>query len=91
LADKTSGHSPSFPARTQKGRRVPEQASPAVARGGLGSFDADTRGDRNLMNNLPAGLIAGSAVHSVHVPETTRRAILIGADVGGRPQGLKLE
>ena len=36
----------------------------------------------NLMNNLPAGLIAGSAVQSAHVPEQVTSAILIGVDLG---------
>ena len=36
----------------------------------------------NLMNNLPAGLIAGSAVQAAHVPDQVTRAILIGVDLG---------
>jgi arsenical pump membrane protein len=36
----------------------------------------------NLMNNLPVGLIAGSAVRGAEVPEQTTRAILIGVDLG---------
>ncbi len=36
----------------------------------------------NLVNNLPAGLIAGNAVQSAHVPEKVTRAILIGVDLG---------
>lgn len=36
----------------------------------------------NLMNNLPAGLIAGNAVTLVHVPEAIRGAALIGVDLG---------
>ncbi len=36
----------------------------------------------NLMNNLPAGLIAGSAVQSAQVPDQVTRAILIGVDLG---------
>jgi arsenical pump membrane protein len=36
----------------------------------------------NLMNNLPAGLIAGSAVQSAHAPEGVTSAILIGVDLG---------
>jgi arsenical pump membrane protein len=36
----------------------------------------------NLMNNLPVGLIAGSAVQSAHVPEQVTSAILIGVDLG---------
>ena len=36
----------------------------------------------NLMNNLPTGLIGGSAVHSAQVPEQVTSAILIGVDLG---------
>ncbi len=36
----------------------------------------------NLMNNLPAGLIAGSAVQAAQVPDQVTRAILIGVDLG---------
>lgn len=36
----------------------------------------------NLMNNLPAGLIAGSAVDGGHVPDAIIRAVLIGVDLG---------
>jgi arsenical pump membrane protein len=36
----------------------------------------------NLMNNLPAGLIAGNAVQSAHVPEHVTSAVLIGIDLG---------
>lgn len=36
----------------------------------------------NLMNNLPAGLIAGQAVQAGHVPEIVKSAILIGVDLG---------
>jgi arsenical pump membrane protein len=36
----------------------------------------------NLMNNLPVGLIAGSAVQGAEVPEQLTRAILIGVDLG---------
>jgi arsenical pump membrane protein len=36
----------------------------------------------NVINNLPAGLIAGEAVRAADVPETVRSAILIGVDVG---------
>ena len=34
----------------------------------------------NLMNNLPAGLLAGSAVHASHVPDMVSSAVLIGVD-----------
>ena len=36
----------------------------------------------NLMNNLPAGLIAGSAVQSAHAAERATSAILVGVDLG---------
>jgi arsenical pump membrane protein len=36
----------------------------------------------NLINNLPAGLIAGDAVQAAHTPDLVTRAILIGVDVG---------
>jgi arsenical pump membrane protein len=36
----------------------------------------------NLMNNLPAGLIAGSAVQSAQVTEHVQSAVLIGVDLG---------
>lgn len=36
----------------------------------------------NLMNNLPAGLIAGNVVHIAHVPEMVKSAVLIGVDLG---------
>ena len=35
-----------------------------------------------MINNLPAGLIAGSAVQTAHVSESVTRAVLIGVDVG---------
>jgi arsenical pump membrane protein len=36
----------------------------------------------NLMNNLPAGLIAGNAVQTGHIPEMVKSSILIGVDLG---------
>lgn len=36
----------------------------------------------NLMNNLPAGLIAGSAVQAAGVPPTVSSAVLVGVDLG---------
>jgi arsenical pump membrane protein len=36
----------------------------------------------NVINNLPAGLIAGSAVQSAHVSDAVTRAVLIGVDLG---------
>jgi arsenical pump membrane protein len=36
----------------------------------------------NLANNLPVGLIAGSAIQSDHIADQITRAILIGVDLG---------
>ncbi|BAU92930.1 anion permease ArsB [Methylorubrum populi] len=36
----------------------------------------------NLVNNLPAGLLAGAAVQAAHVPDTVAGAVLIGIDLG---------
>jgi arsenical pump membrane protein len=36
----------------------------------------------NLVNNLPVGLIAGSAIQNAHVPQLIRNAVLIGVDLG---------
>ena len=36
----------------------------------------------NLVNNLPAGLMAGTAVQAAHVPANVSSAILIGVDLG---------
>jgi arsenical pump membrane protein len=36
----------------------------------------------NLVNNLPAGLVAGRVVELAHVPEPVRAAVLIGVDLG---------
>jgi arsenical pump membrane protein len=36
----------------------------------------------NLLNNLPAGLIAGNAVQAAHVPVMVKSAVLIGVDLG---------
>jgi len=36
----------------------------------------------NLINNLPTGLIAGSAVQSAQTPDHITRAVLIGVDLG---------
>ncbi len=36
----------------------------------------------DLLNNLPAGLIAASAVATAHPPDTVTNAILIGVDLG---------
>ena len=36
----------------------------------------------NLVNNLPAGLLAGQVLEAAQVPERVRRAMLIGIDLG---------
>jgi arsenical pump membrane protein len=36
----------------------------------------------NLVNNLPAGLVAGQVVELAHVPDPVRSAVLIGVDLG---------
>lgn len=36
----------------------------------------------NLVNNLPAGLIAGKVIQAGHTPELIKRAVLIGVDLG---------
>jgi arsenical pump membrane protein len=36
----------------------------------------------NLVNNLPAGLIAGTAVQVAHAPANVAGSILIGVDLG---------
>jgi arsenical pump membrane protein len=36
----------------------------------------------NVMNNLPAGLLAGAIVHTAHVPSQVVGAVLIGTDLG---------
>jgi arsenical pump membrane protein len=36
----------------------------------------------NIVNNLPVGLIAGSAIQGAHIPELIRNAVLIGVDLG---------
>ena len=36
----------------------------------------------NVMNNLPAGLIAGNVLQTAHVTEAVKSAVLIGIDLG---------
>jgi arsenical pump membrane protein len=36
----------------------------------------------NLVNNLPAGLVAGRVVEMAQVPDPVRRAVLVGVDLG---------
>ena len=53
-----------------------DPAATAWAGGALVAFGS------NLVNNLPAGLLAGGAVQAAHVPETVAGAVLIGVDLG---------
>lgn len=53
-----------------------DPAATAWAGGALVAFGS------NLVNNLPAGLLAGAAVQAAQVPETIAGAILIGVDLG---------
>lgn len=53
--------------------------APQVAAGAAGLIVAFAS---NLVNNLPAGLVAGSAVQSAAVPKTVAGAVLIGIDLG---------
>ncbi|GJE19059.1 arsenic transporter [Methylobacterium marchantiae] len=55
------------------------QASPQAAAWGGGTLVAILS---NLVNNLPAGLIAGAAVQQADVSEKVAGAILIGIDLG---------
>jgi len=54
-------------------------ASPTEAAWGAGTLIAVLC---NLVNNLPAGLIAGAAVQTAHVPNKVAGAVLIGVDIG---------
>jgi arsenical pump membrane protein len=36
----------------------------------------------NVMNNLPSGLLAGSVLQAIHLPDYVRQAVLIGTDLG---------
>jgi arsenical pump membrane protein len=55
------------------------QGSTAGAAWGAGILLAFTS---NLMNNLPAGLIASSSIRVADAPDQVTRAILIGVDLG---------
>ncbi len=55
------------------------QTSPVATAWGAGSLLAVAC---NLMNNLPAGLIAGHAVQAAQVPRVVNSALLIGVDIG---------
>ncbi len=53
--------------------------SPAAAAWAAGGLLAVAS---NLVNNLPAGLVAGRVVETAHVPDHVRSAVLIGVDLG---------
>lgn len=53
-----------------------DPAATAWAGGAIVAFGS------NLVNNLPAGLLAGAAVQAAQVPEKVAGAILIGVDLG---------
>ena len=55
-------------------RRSPNMAPWAA--GGILAFGS------NLVNNLPAGLVAGRVVETAQVPDHVRSAVLIGVDLG---------
>ena len=55
------------------------EAAPIATAGGAGLLVAFVC---NLMNNLPAGLIAGATVQSAHASPDVASAILIGVDLG---------
>jgi arsenical pump membrane protein len=59
---------------TEAARRAPDGA--AWASGGLIAVVS------NLMNNLPAGLIASSSISQAHPPQKLVDALLIGVDLG---------
>ena len=59
--------------------RVHAHAAPHATAWGAGAIVAFAA---NLMNNLPAGLIAGTAVNSGPMPDDVRSAIAIGIDLG---------
>lgn len=60
-------------------RRVVQLAGPDRAAAGTGALVAVIT---NLGNNLPVGLVAGSAVQQAAVPPVVAGAILIGVDLG---------
>src|SRR6185312_9774431 len=61
------------------GLRAATAAQPARASWGVGLVVAV---GSNLINNLPTGLIASSALHLAGSPDTVTRAALIGVDLG---------
>ena len=63
-------------AATLKGTAARSDIVAAVVGGVLLAFGS------NLVNNLPAGLLAGAAVQSAHVSDKVAGAILVGVDLG---------
>ncbi len=59
--------------------RASVRDAPALTAGGSGVLVGFLS---NLINNLPAGLMAGTAVQAAHVPADVSSAILIGVDLG---------
>jgi arsenical pump membrane protein len=59
--------------------RAAAHAAPRATAWGAGTIVAFAS---NLMNNLPAGLVAGTAVNSGPMPDDVRSAIAIGIDLG---------
>jgi arsenical pump membrane protein len=54
---------------------MPRLSGPLAASFGIAALS-------NLMNNLPSGLLAGSAVQAAHLVPRIRDAVLIGVDLG---------
>ena len=59
--------------------RTHAHAAPRATAWGAGAIVAFAS---NLMNNLPAGLVAGMAVNSGPMPDAVRSAVAIGIDLG---------
>jgi arsenical pump membrane protein len=66
-------------AALSEGLRTAAHAAPRATAWGAGALVACAS---NLMNNLPAGLIAGTAANSGPLPGDVRSAIAIGIDLG---------
>ena len=62
-----------------EGLRAAAHAAPRATAWGAGAVVAFAS---NLMNNLPAGLVAGTAANSGAMPDGVRSAIAIGIDLG---------
>jgi arsenical pump membrane protein len=54
---------------------LPPLAGPLAASFGIAALS-------NLMNNLPSGLLTGSAMQGLHFPDHIRNALLVGVDLG---------